>query len=81
MNSVMNCIEGIKSQRGENLYKIHETDPGQHASLLSSFSAEFVLEQCRKVGQNLYLSAYFDTENSVNRYYDLIETIEKERRN
>ena len=81
MNSVMNCIEGIKSKLGENLYKIHETDPGQHASLLSSFSAEFVLEQCRKVGQNLYLSAYFDTENSVNRYYDLIETIEKERRN
>jgi len=81
MNSVINCIEAIKSKRSENLYKFYETDPGQYASLLSSFSAEFVLEQCRKVGQNLYLSAYFDTENSVNRYYDLIETIEEKRRN
>lgn len=79
LNPVMNYIEGINSKDGKSLFKIHEIDPGQYAPLLSSFSAEFVLEQCRKAGQNLYLSAYFDTENSVNRYYDLIETIEKER--
>jgi glyceraldehyde 3-phosphate dehydrogenase len=77
-NSILKCLESIKANAGHALYKIHETDPGQYAPLLSNYSAEFVLEQCSIAGKNLYLSAYFDTENSVNRYYDLIQSIEKE---
>ena len=80
-NSIIECLEGIRANAGHALYKIHEIDPGQHAPVLSNYSAEFILEQCSIAGKNLYLSAYFDTENSVNRYYDLIQSIEKKREN
>ena len=77
INSVIKCIDSINNKFGNKLYKIHENDPGPYEAILSDYSAEFVLEQTRKVGDNIYLSAYFDTENSVNRYYDLINSIER----
>ncbi len=75
LNEIVKTIEGISNKTGMNLYRFHETDLGPNNSLLSVFSTEFLLSQSRKVGQTLYLSGYFDTENSVNRYYDLINTI------
>lgn len=77
LQSVLTFIDQISAPRGNKLYKVHDVDPGQYSALLSRFSAEIILEQSRKSGDNLYLSAYFDTENSVNRYYDLIESIEE----
>ena len=76
--TVIEAIEGIRGGSGNDLYKILEFDPGPSETLLSNYSAEFILEHSRRAGNNLYLSAYFDTENSVNRYYDLIN-LEMER--
>lgn len=81
LQSLLTFIDQIRGPRGNKLYKVHDVDPGQYSALLSRFSAEIILEQSRKSGDNLYLSAYFDTENSVNRYYDLIEFIEEQKVN
>jgi glyceraldehyde 3-phosphate dehydrogenase len=75
LNEVVETIEKVSNKAGLKLYHFHEADNGPHDSLLSVYSTEFLLNQSRKVGQTLYLSGYFDTENSVNRYYDLINTI------
>lgn len=72
LGTVIEAIDGIRGGTGNNLYKFLEFDLGPSETLLSSYSAEFILEHSRRAGNNLYLSAYFDTENSVNRYYDLI---------
>jgi glyceraldehyde 3-phosphate dehydrogenase len=45
--------------------------PAQH--LNSPYSAVLRQDGTRLVGENLYLSCYFDNENSVNRYFDLIQ--------
>lgn len=75
LNDIVKTIEKISNKNGLNLYRFLEVDNGPNNSLLSVHSAEFILSQSRKVGQTLYISGYFDTENSVNRYYDLINTI------
>jgi hypothetical protein len=75
LNEVVETIEKVSNKAGLKLYHFHEAYNGPHDSLLSVYSTEFLLNQSRKVGQTLYLSGYFDTENSVNRYYDLINTI------
>jgi glyceraldehyde 3-phosphate dehydrogenase len=75
LNEIVKTIEKISNKTGLQLYRFHEADNGSDDSLLSVHSTEFILSQSRKVGQSLYLSGYFDTENSANRYYDLINTI------
>jgi hypothetical protein len=72
LGAVVKSIEEIRGGSGHELYKILEFDPGPSETLLSSYSAEIVIEHSRRAGKNLYLSAYFDTENSVNRFYDLV---------
>jgi glyceraldehyde 3-phosphate dehydrogenase len=78
INEIVKAIENLTNQDGLKLYRFLDSDNGPNDSLLSVHSTEFLLSQSRKVGQSLYLSGYFDTENSVNRYYDLIQTIERE---
>ena len=77
LNEIVKTIEKISNKTGLQLYRFHEVDNGPDETLLSVHSTEFILSQSRKVGQRLYLSGYFDTENSANRYYDLINTIEE----
>jgi glyceraldehyde 3-phosphate dehydrogenase len=77
LNDIVKTVEKISNKTGLKLYRFLEVDTGPDDSLLSIHSTEFLLSQSRKVGQTLYLSGYFDTENSVNRYYDLINTIGK----
>jgi glyceraldehyde 3-phosphate dehydrogenase len=77
LNDIVKTVEKISNKTGHNLYRFLEVDTGPNDSLLSVHSAEFLLSQSRKVGQTLYISGYFDTENSVNRYYDLINSIGK----
>lgn len=75
INDVVKVIEKISNKIGVNLYQFLPNDNGPQESLLTSYSTDFILSQSRKVGQAVYLSGYFDTENSVNRYYDLVSTI------
>jgi glyceraldehyde 3-phosphate dehydrogenase len=75
-SEVIQVIENIKGENKQPLYAIKEVDKGPYESLLSHYSAEILLDQSRIVGESIYLAAYFDTENSVNRYYDLINWLE-----
>ena len=74
ISDVIKVISMIKNYAGDYLYNTLEFDLGPNSALMSKYSAEIILEQSRKVDKHLYLSAYFDTENSVNRFYDLVNT-------
>ena len=53
------------------LYGLEAGDVGPQAHNCTPYSAVFIEEGLKVRGDNVYLQAYFDTENSVNRYFDL----------
>ena len=55
----------------KELYGLNEKDTGPEIHNCTTFSSVFIKEGIKKIGDNIYLQAYFDNENSVNRYYDL----------
>jgi glyceraldehyde 3-phosphate dehydrogenase len=55
----------------QNLYGMVPQDNGPEEHQLTPFSSVFIEENINVIGDNLYIHAYFDTENSVNRYHDL----------
>lgn len=55
-----------------HLYGMDETDRGPEVHVCTPHSTVFVRDKARLLGNNLYLQGYFDNENSVNRYYDLV---------
>ncbi len=63
--------DAIKAGSLRRLYGLVATDNGPEEHKFTSHSAVLVEPSIRRVGENLYLSAYFDNENSVNRYFDL----------
>ena len=56
-----------------NLYAMDATDRGPEVHKCTPHSAVFVRDSARLLGDNLYLHSYFDNENSVNRYFDLVD--------
>jgi len=56
----------------KNLYAFDEVDIGPEIHNCTTFSAVFNKENAKIFNNNLYLFGYFDNENSVNRYFDLI---------
>jgi glyceraldehyde 3-phosphate dehydrogenase len=75
LEEIFELIEKIESKDNVKLYKVRDEDNGNFASILSDYSAEILRVNSSKVGKNLYLGAYFDNENSVNRYFDLINFV------
>ena len=59
------------------LYDIEDYDNGPEIFNCTPYSSVFIKDGINKVGDNFYLQAYFDNENSVNRYYDLLLFISK----
>jgi len=57
----------------KGLYGMDEVDIGPEVHNCTTFSTNFIKENIKIIGDNLYLQGYFDTENSVNRYFDLID--------
>ena len=57
----------------KNLYGMDEVDIGPEVHNCSTFSTNFIKENIKIIGNNLYMQGYFDTENSVNRYFDLVD--------
>jgi glyceraldehyde 3-phosphate dehydrogenase len=65
------CSEGeLKS-----LYDLEELDRGPEVYNCTTYSAVIIKDNIRVINNNLYLHGYFDNENSVNRYFDLINYI------
>ncbi|MBF8273271.1 MAG: putative glyceraldehyde 3-phosphate dehydrogenase [Magnetococcales bacterium] len=63
----------------QHLYGIDAVDRGPEVHKLTSFSAVIVRSGVRLLDGNLYLQGYFDNENSVNRYFDLVNFMAKSR--
>jgi len=61
----------------ESLYAIEQTDTGPEPHVCTPFSAVFIADQVRTRGDNLYLQAYLDTENSANRFFDLADYVSR----
>jgi len=57
----------------KGLYGLDEVDIGPEVHNCTTFSTDFIKENIKIVGNNLYMQGYFDTENSVNRYFDLVD--------
>lgn len=58
-----------------NLYDLNEVDNGPEIYNCSPYSATFIKKNIRIINNQIYLTAYFDNENSVNRFYDLANYI------
>lgn len=57
------------------LYGMDATDRGPEPYNCTTYSAVLIADHIRIVGDSVYLQGYFDTENSVNRFFDLIQYI------
>ena len=65
------CRDGVL----KGLYSIDNSDIGPEIYNCTTFSTVFIKEKIKMIGDSLYLFGYFDNENSVNRYFDLIQSI------
>lgn len=61
------------------LYSVEEKDTGANIHKFSPYSAVIIKSTSRVIGDNLYLCAYFDNENSANRFFDLTNYLIKEK--
>ena len=72
-------IEDLENafSKGElkHLYDMKEIDTGPEVYNCTTYSAIFIKENIRVTKGNIYLYGYFDNENSVNRYFDLVNYI------
>lgn len=59
----------------KGLYAFEEKDSGPEVHKFTTNSAVFIKDNTRLLNNNLYLHGYFDNENSVNRYFDLVNYI------
>ncbi len=54
------------------IYGIEQTDNGPEYHKFTPYSAVLIENTISLVGNNLYIQAYFDNENSANRYFDIV---------
>ena len=59
----------------KDLYDFSEFDVGPEVYNCSTYSAVLIKENVKVLKNNIYMQGYFDNENSVNRYYDLVNYI------
>jgi glyceraldehyde 3-phosphate dehydrogenase len=62
----------------KGLYSLQKHDSGPATHKFADHSAVLIESTMTLAGDNLYIHAYFDNENSVNRYFDLLNYISKE---
>lgn len=59
----------------KSLYNFEDSDRGPEVHNCTTYSAVFIKDAVQMINGNLYLYGYFDNENSVNRYFDLVNYI------
>jgi glyceraldehyde 3-phosphate dehydrogenase len=59
------------------LYEVISHAQGSHLHHCTTYSAVIIRDSIKLVGKQLYFSAYLDNENSVNRYFDLVQSVLK----
>jgi len=67
--------QAITQGKLKGLYGISDTNNGPEEHKFTTHSAVIVKSTSKTVGNNIYLHGYMDNENSVNRYFDLVDYI------
>lgn len=78
-DEVLSFVDKLCENGG--LYELINEDSGAAAHKFTSSSAVLVKSSMKALGDNLYIHAYFDNENSVNRYFDVANYILEKRGN
>ncbi len=55
-----------------DIYGMKQADDGPESHKFTPYSAVLIENTISLVGDNLYIQAYFDNENSANRYFDVV---------
>ena len=74
-NFIIDIKESMNSGSLNELYGMDKIDLGPEVHNCSPFSAVFIEDQIKVLNNNIYIFSYFDNENSVNRYFDLVNYI------
>lgn len=74
-NFIKKLKDSISRGNLKYLYGYTQKDKDPNNFKESKNNCDFILEKTKIINDNLYLCAYFDNENSVNRYYDLTNYI------
>ena len=72
---IIDLKESLNKGYLHELYGMDKTDLGPEVQNCSPFSAVFIENQIKVINNNIYIFAYFDNENSANRYFDLVNYI------
>ena len=72
---INDLAQSINEGELKSLYTMDEVDIGPEIYNCTTFSSVFIKENIKVINNSVYLPAYFDNENSVNRYYDLMNYI------
>lgn len=67
---ILDAITAARTSEGTPLYAIWDQDHGPLAAKLNPASAIILLPQSVVRGKDVFLSAYFDNENSATRFFD-----------
>ena len=72
-NEIIDDLENqIHDGKLKNIYGMIDKDLGPEVHNCTVFSSVFIKENIKVIDNQLYIQAYFDNENSVNRFYDLL---------
>ena len=72
---IIDIKESMNSGSLNRLYSMDKIDLGPEVHNCTPFSAVFIEDQIKVINNNIYIFSYFDNENSVNRYFDLVNYI------
>ena len=74
-NFIDNLKKTIDSGQLKNIYGYNDLDTNPNDFKLSENNMEIILSNINIVNNNIYLNGYFDNENSVTRFSDLVNYI------
>ena len=77
--TIKSLLKGLEHEFAEgslkNIYRLSQVDIGPEVYNCTTYSTVFIKENVKIVNGSVYLPGYFDNENSVNRYFDLVQHI------
>ena len=76
---IVDLEEAFANGELKHLYDFDEADVGPEVYNCTTYSTVFIKDRVKVLGNQIYFQGYLDTENSVNRYYDLINYISEEK--
>jgi len=78
-NFIADLNDALSRGMLSGIYGMDKIDLGPEIHNCTPFSAVFIEDQIKIINNNIYIFSYFDNENSVNRYFDLVNYIGSEQ--